>query len=434
LKDIIVRSKTLSGFDAPYVPGWDCHGLPIEHQIEKLHGKNIPADQVRELCRTYAAEQVERQKKDFIRLGVLGDWDNPYLTMNFKAEAEEIRALGKILEQGYLYQGLKPVNWCLDCGSALAEAEVEYEDKTSPAIDVAFEVHENHAEKLAHAFGLTHLRGPAFAVIWTTTPWTLPANEAVSVHPELTYDLIETEKGALILVRELAEAALKRYELAGTVVASVTGDKLDQILLKHPFQARDVAIICGKHVTTEAGTGLVHTAPAHGVDDYNVGRQYRLPVNNPVGNDGKFISTVPALSTGELAGKSVWEANPLVLAELAVRGRLLFEEKIRHSYPHCWRHKTPLIYRATAQWFVGMDKVAHDGSSLRRRALDAIEQTEFVPAWGQARLHGMIAGRPDWCISRQRNWGVPIPFFLHKETGQPHPRTAELVELVAQRV
>ena len=316
LKDIIVRSKTLSGFDAPYVPGWDCHGLPIEHQIEKLHGKNIPADKVRELSRAYAAEQVERQKKDFIRLGVLGEWDNPYLTMNFKAEAEEIRALGRILEQGYLYQGLKPVNWCLDCGSALAEAEVEYEDKTSPAIDVAFEVHENHAEKLAAAFGLTHLRGPAFAVIWTTTPWTLPANEAVSVHPELTYDLIETEKGALILVRELAEACLQRYGLEGTAIASCSGDKLDQILLRHPFQNRDVAIICGTHVTTEAGTGLVHTAPAHGADDFNIGKKYGLPVNNPVGNDGRFLGNTPALSVGELAGKTVWEANPLVLQEL----------------------------------------------------------------------------------------------------------------------
>ncbi|MCB4361251.1 isoleucine--tRNA ligase [Quatrionicoccus australiensis] len=435
LKDIIVRSKTLSGFDAPYVPGWDCHGLPIEHQIEKLHGKAIPADKVRELSRAYAGEQVERQKKDFIRLGVLGDWDNPYLTMNFAAEAGEIRALGKILERGYLYQGLKPVNWCLDCGSALAEAEVEHEDKTSPAIDVAFEVHENHAAKLAAAFGLTHLRSPAFAVIWTTTPWTLPANEAVSVHPELTYDLVETAKGALILVHELAESALKRYELEGTVIASTTGDKLDQILLKHPFQPRDVAIICGKHVTTEAGTGLVHTAPAHGVDDYNVGRQYGLPVNNPVGNDGRFISTVPALSTGELAGKTVWEANPLVLAELAASGRLLHEEKIRHSYPHCWRHKTPIIFRATTQWFIGMDRKQDENApSLRWIAERAVDETQFFPAWGRARLEGMMKTRPDWCVSRQRNWGVPIPFFLHKETGQPHPRTAELVELVAQRV
>ncbi|MBL8404261.1 MAG: isoleucine--tRNA ligase [Dechloromonas sp.] len=435
LKDIIVRSKTLSGFDAPYVPGWDCHGLPIEHQIEKLHGKNIPADKVRELCRSYAAEQVERQKKDFIRLGVLGEWDNPYLTMAFKAEAEEIRALGKILEQGYLYQGLKPVNWCLDCGSALAEAEVEYEDKNSPAIDVAFEVHENHAAKLAAAFGLSHLRGPAFAVIWTTTPWTLPANEAVSVHPELTYDLIETEKGGLILVRELAEAALKRYGLEGTVAGSCTGDKLDQMLLKHPFQSRDVAIICGTHVTTEAGTGLVHTAPAHGVDDYNIGKKYGLPVNNPVGNDGKFISTVPALSTGELAGKTVWEANPLVLAELEAKGRLLKQERIQHSYPHCWRHKTPIIFRATTQWFIGMENRKDESEpTLRWIAERAVDETQFFPAWGRARLEGMMKTRPDWCVSRQRNWGVPIPFFLHKETGQPHPRTAELVELVAQRV
>ncbi len=435
LKDIIVRSKTLAGFDAPYVPGWDCHGLPIEHQIEKLHGKNIPADKVRELSRAYAAEQVERQKKDFIRLGVLGDWGNPYLTMNFAAEAGEIRALGKILEKGYLYQGLKPVNWCLDCGSALAEAEVEYEDKNSPAIDVAFEVHENHADKLAAAFGLTHLRGPAFAVIWTTTPWTLPANEAVSVHPELTYDLVETEKGALILVRELAEAALKRYGLEGACIASCSGDKLDQILLRHPFQPRDVAIICGTHVTTEAGTGLVHTAPAHGVDDYNIGKKYGLPVNNPVGNDGKFISTVPPLSVGELAGKTVWEANPLVLQELESRGRLLKNERIQHSYPHCWRHKTPIIFRATTQWFIGMENKSNENAStLRWIAERAVDETQFFPAWGRARLEAMMKTRPDWCVSRQRNWGVPIPFFLHKETGKPHPRTAELIELVAQRV
>ena len=435
LKDIIVRSRTLSGYDAPYVPGWDCHGLPIEHQIEKLHGKNIPADKVRELCRAYAAEQVERQKKDFIRLGVLGDWGNPYLTMAYQAEADEIRALGRILEQGYLYQGLKPVNWCLDCGSALAEAEVEYEDKNSPAIDVAFEVHENHGDKLAAAFGLTHLRGPAFAVIWTTTPWTLPANEAVSVHPELTYDLIETEKGALVLVRELAEAALQRYGLSGVLVGSCTGAALDQILLKHPFQNRDVAIICGRHVTTEAGTGLVHTAPAHGVDDYNIGKQYGLPVSNPVGNDGRFVSTVPDLSVGALAGKTVWEANPLVLEELAAAGRLLKQEKIQHSYPHCWRHKTPIIFRATTQWFIGMENRKDESEpTLRWIAERAVDETQFFPAWGRARLEAMMKTRPDWCVSRQRNWGVPIPFFLHKETGQPHPRTPELIEQVAQRV
>ena len=435
LKDIIVRSRTLAGFDAPYVPGWDCHGLPIEHQIEKLHGKNIPADQVRSLSRAYAAEQVERQKKDFIRLGILGDWENPYLTMNFKAEADEMRALGRILERGYLYQGLKPVNWCLDCGSALAEAEVEYEDKTSPAIDVAFPVHDNHGEKLAHAFGLTHLRSPAFAVIWTTTPWTLPANEAVSVHPELTYDLIETEKGALILVRELAEACLRRYGLMGQTLASCRGEKLDQILLRHPFQTRDVALICGTHVTVDAGTGLVHTAPAHGADDYAIGKQYGLPVHNPVGNDGRFLASTPALTVGALAGKTVWEANPMVLAELETQGRLLKAEKIVHSYPHCWRHKTPIIFRATTQWFIGMDNRADENApSLRWTAERAVDETRFFPAWGRARLEAMMKTRPDWCVSRQRNWGVPIPFFLHKETGQPHPRTPELIEAVAQRV
>ena len=435
LKDIIVRSRTLAGFDAPYVPGWDCHGLPIEHQIEKLHGKHIAGDKVRELCRAFAGEQVERQKKDFIRLGVLGEWDNPYLTMAFKTEADEIRAVGKILEKGYLYQGLKPVNWCLDCGSALAEAEVEYEDKTSPAIDVAFPVHENHAEKLAKAFGLTHLRGPAFAVIWTTTPWTLPANEAVSVHPEFDYDLIETPKGALILAHELAESCLKRYELEGKVVGSCKGAALDQILLRHPFQARDVAIICGTHVTSEAGTGQVHTAPAHGVDDYVVGKRYGLPVTNPVDNDGKFLGNVPALSVGELAGKTVWEANPLVLQELEAKGLLLKGEKIRHSYPHCWRHKSPIIFRATTQWFIGMEhKLDENAPTLRWVAERAVDETQFFPSWGRARLEGMMKTRPDWCVSRQRNWGVPIPFFLHKETGALHPRTPELIEAVAKRV
>ncbi|MEI7430285.1 MAG: isoleucine--tRNA ligase [Betaproteobacteria bacterium] len=435
LKDIIIRSKTLAGFDAPYVPGWDCHGLPIEHQIEKLHGKNIPGDKVRELCRAFATEQVERQKKDFIRLGVLGEWDNPYLTMAFKTEANEIRALGKILEKGYLYQGLKPVNWCLDCGSALAEAEVEHEDKNSPAIDVAFEVHPNHAEKLAKAFGLTHLRAPAFAVIWTTTPWTLPANEAVSIHPEFDYDLIETAKGCLILVRELAEACLKRYELEGTVIGSSKGGALEHVLLKHPFQERDVTLICGKHVTLEAGTGLVHTAPAHGADDYQVGKLYGLPVNNPVGDDGKFLNSTPALSVSPLAGKTVWEANPLVLQELEAKGRLLKSERITHSYPHCWRHKTPIIFRATTQWFIGMDhKDQADAATLRWIAERAVDETQFFPAWGRARLEAMMKTRPDWCVSRQRNWGVPIPFFLNKETGALHPRTPELIEQVARRV
>ena len=435
LKDIIIRSKTLAGFDAPYVPGWDCHGLPIEHQIEKLHGKQIPGDKVRELSRAYAAEQVERQKKDFIRLGVLGEWDTPYLTMDFKTEANQIRALGKILEKGHLYQGLKPVNWCLDCGSALAEAEVEHEDKNSPAIDVAFEVHANHADKAAKAFGLTHLRSPAFAVIWTTTPWTLPANEAVSAHPELDYDLIETPKGALILAHELAEACLTRYGLEGKLLGSAKGAALEHLLLRHPFQDRDVNVICGTHVTVEAGTGLVHTAPAHGMDDYLVGKVYGLPVNNPVGDDGRFLGNTPALSVSELAGKTVWEANPLVLQELEAKGRLLKSERLQHSYPHCWRHKTPIIFRATTQWFIGMEhKAKEDEATLRWTAERAVDETQFFPSWGRARLEAMMKTRPDWCVSRQRNWGVPIPFFLHKETGALHPRTTEFIEAVAQRV
>ena len=435
LKDIILKAKTLQGFDAPFVPGWDCHGLPIEHQIEKQHGKHLEGNAVRRLCREYAAQQVERQKKDFIRLGVLGDWDNPYLTMNFKAEADEIRALGKIWEKGYLYQGLKPVNWCLDCGSALAEAEVEYEDKTSPAIDVAFPVHPNQTEKLAAAFGLTQPVANAAAVIWTTTPWTLPANEAVSVHPDLAYDLIATDKGALILLHELAATALERYGLQGATLGSCRGAALEHLLLQHPFQARDVLIICGTHVTTEAGTGLVHTAPAHGVDDYNIGRKYGLPVNNPVGDDGRFLAATPALQEGPLAGLSVWEANPKVLTELDARGLLLKAEKIRHSYPHCWRHKTPIIFRATTQWFIGMDaRRAESEPTLRHLAEVAVEKTQFFPAWGRARLEAMMRTRPDWCISRQRNWGVPIPFFLHRETGELHPRTAELIEAVAQQV
>ena len=445
LKDIIVRARTLAGFDAPYVPGWDCHGLPIEHQIEKLHGKHVPGDRVRELCRAFAAEQIERQKQDFIRLGVLGDWDQPYLTMDFKTEADEIRALGRILEMGYLYQGLKPVNWCLDCASALAEAEVEYEDKTSSAIDVVFAVHPNHADKVARAFGLSHLRGPAFAVIWTTTPWTLPANEAVSAHPDFDYELIDTAKGALILVRELAQDCLQRYGLSGLSIGSAKGAALDQVLLRHPFQARDVAIICGRHVTLEAGTGLVHTAPAHGTDDYLIGKAYGLPVNNPVGDDGRFVPGTPALAVGELAGKTVWEANPLVLEELAANGHLLRAEKIRHSYPHCWRHKTPIIFRATTQWFIGMERrpgasdatvtaAGDEPPTLRWCAERAVDETQFFPSWGRARLEAMMRTRPDWCVSRQRNWGVPLPFFLHRETGELHPRTAEFIEAVAQRV
>jgi len=437
LKDIIVKSKTLAGFDAPYVPGWDCHGLPIELHVEKAHGKNIEPAKFRELCRAYAAEQVERQKKDFIRLGVMGDWDHPYLTMDFNTEADIIRALGKIFERGYLYQGRKPVNWCLDCGSALAEAEVEYEDKVSAAIDVGFEVKDLHA--VEKAFGVS-LPGSAkvYAVIWTTTPWTLPANQGVSVHPDFEYDLVRTDKGYLILTADLVGDCLKRYQLAGHndrgdgKAAACFGRALENLPLQHPFYDRIVPIICGEHVTLEAGTGLVHTAPAHGVDDYMVGQKYNLPVDNPVGDDGKFISTTPAVGGTALAGVSVWKANDIVLDALRASGHLLCQEKLKHSYPHCWRHKTPIIFRATPQWFIGMEQ--GDKAKLRDLANKAVDATEFFPSWGRARLEAMIKNRPDWCVSRQRNWGVPMPFFVHRETMQLHPRSAELLEQVAKRV
>ena len=432
LKDIIIRTKTLDGFDAPYVPGWDCHGLPIELQIEKQHGKNIPAAQLRELSHAYAAEQVERQKKDFIRLGVLGDWQRPYLTMAYQNEAAEIRALGKLLDLGYLYRGMKPVNWCLDCGSALAEAEVEYEDKTSDAIDVAFAITDTSA--LAQAFGC-EVNDAAQAVIWTTTPWTLPANQAVCANAELEYGLYRTAKGLLILAVDLAASCLARYELEFSVpLATCHGAQLAGLRLQHPFLERQVPMILGEHVTLEAGTGLVHTAPAHGVDDHRVGLKYQLTIDNPVSDEGKFNNSVPLLT-----GLTVWQANPRVIELLAERGALMKHAKLRHSYPHCWRHKTPIIFRATTQWFMRMDDdptrcCSEQPLPVRSKALAAIGQTRFYPEWGQARLTSMIANRPDWCVSRQRNWGVPIPFFLHKDTGAPHPRSAELLEQVAQRV
>jgi isoleucyl-tRNA synthetase len=428
LKDIIVKSKTLSGFDAPYVPGWDCHGLPIELQVEKQHGKDILPAKFRELCREYASAQIARQKADFIRLGVLGDWDHPYLTMDYRTEADIMRALGEIYKNGYLYQGSKPVHWCVDCGSALAEAEVEYEDKNSPAIDVGFKVLDNAA--LARAFGVDHLNGPASAVIWTTTPWTLPANQAVCVHPEFNYDLIETSRGLLILVHDLAEATLQRYGLdAAKVVASCKGAALEQLRLQHPFYERQVPVICGDHVTTEAGTGLVHTAPAHGLEDYAVGMRYDLPVDNPVDDNGKFFAKTPLFG-----GMSVWDANKAVIGTLETNGNLLASARLNHSYPHCWRHKTPVIFRATHQWFIGMGQHGNEGQTLRGIANAAVEHTQFFPAWGRARLEAMIKNRPDWCVSRQRNWGVPMPLFVHKETGVPHPDTLQLLEQVALRV
>ncbi|MBZ0105333.1 MAG: isoleucine--tRNA ligase [Sulfuricella denitrificans] len=427
LKDIIVRSKTLAGFDAPYVPGWDCHGLPIELQVEKQHGKNIDPAKFRELCREYAAGQIERQKADFIRLGVLGEWDNPYRTMDFKFEADIMRTLGRIQANGYLYQGQKPVHWCVDCGSALAEAEVEYEDKTSPAIDVAFAVKDVAA--LAGTLGMTAPSQPVYAVIWTTTPWTLPANQAVSIHPDFTYDLIQTPRGILILAHDLAESCIQRYGFETVeVIAQVKGATLEHVQLQHPFYERVVPVICGEHVTLDAGTGLVHTAPAHGQDDYVIGSKYKLAVDCPVGDDGKFFERTPLVG-----GQSIWAANKTVLEILNTNGLLLKDEKLQHSYPHCWRHKTPIIFRATHQWFIGME-ASGSHSSLREAALKAVEDTAFFPSWGRARLEAMIRNRPDWCVSRQRNWGVPMPLFVHKESGELHPRTQELLEQVALRV
>jgi isoleucyl-tRNA synthetase len=425
LKDIIVKSKTMSGFDAPYVPGWDCHGLPIELVVEKAHGKNIEPAKFRELCRTYAAEQVERQKKDFIRLGVLGDWDNPYLTMDFKTEADIMRALGDIYKNGYLYQGSKPVHWCVDCGSALAEAEVEYEDKNSPAIDVGFLVSDK--SEIERAFNVSLDLERIYAVIWTTTPWTIPANEAVCLHPDIEYALVKTETEYLILAKELASSCLSRYNKSGSTVGSCLGRDLDGVFLKHPlFIDKSIRFILGQHVSLEAGTGLVHTAPAHGLDDYNVGFVYDLPVINPVGDDGKFYTKIPLVG-----GMSIWDANKVVIEALATNGNLMASARLNHSYPHCWRHKTPVIFRATHQWFIGMYEEDAVGISLREYANKAVDATEFFPAWGRARLEAMIKNRPDWCVSRQRNWGVPMPFFVHKETGEPHPQTAALLEAAA---
>ncbi|WP_145141555.1 isoleucine--tRNA ligase [Pseudomonas duriflava] len=430
IKDIIVRSKTLAGYDAPYIPGWDCHGLPIEHKVEITHGKNLPADKTRELCRAYAAEQIEGQKADFIRLGVLGDWDNPYKTMDFANEAGEIRALAEMVRKGFVFKGLKPVNWCFDCGSALAEAEVEYADKKSPTIDVAFPV--ASADKLASAFGLDSLPKVAYAVIWTTTPWTIPANQALNVHPEFTYALVDVGDKLLVLAEELVESCLQRYGLEGQVIGTTSGAALELVEFKHPFYERCSPVYLADYVELGAGTGIVHSAPAYGEDDFHSCKRYGMSnddILSPVQSNGVYVDSLPYFG-----GQFIWKANPAIVEKLNEVGCLLASETITHSYMHCWRHKTPLIYRATAQWFVGMDKQPVEGPTLRERALTGIDQTQFVPAWGQARLHGMIAGRPDWCISRQRTWGVPIPFFLHRETGELHPRTVELMEEVAQRV
>ncbi|MCW8963226.1 MAG: isoleucine--tRNA ligase [Gammaproteobacteria bacterium] len=430
LKDIIIKSKTMSGFDAPYVPGWDCHGLPIEHNVEKKKGRpgqKIPVHAFRDACREYAGKQVDNQRKDFIRMGVNGDWQNPYLTMNYEFEANIIRSLGKLIENGHLHKGSKPVYWCTDCRSALAEAEVEYQDKTSPAIDVRFSVIDSAAFEAASGASVGDLG--ASMPIWTTTPWTLPANQAVCLHPDLEYVVVKAtiagQQEILVLAEALSQECLQRYGVEDSEeLARVPGHKLEGLQLAHPFYDRNVPVILGDHVTTEAGTGAVHTAPGHGVEDFVVGQKYDLPVDNPVGNDGCFVA-----GTELLEGQFVLKANKQVLEILTERGKLIHDDVMPHSYPHCWRHKIPVIFRATPQWFISMDQ-----KGLRENALKAIENVNWMPDWGQARIRGMIENRPDWCISRQRTWGVPIAIFIHKDTEELHPKSLQLIERVAQKV
>ena len=444
LKDIIVKSRQLSGFDAPYVPGWDCHGLPIEIAVEKVHGKvgnKLDAVQFRQACRDYAREQVDVQRAGFKRLGVIGDWENPYLTLDFRYEADEIRALAKIIGNGHLERGVKPVYWCFDCGSALAEAEIEYADKQSPAVDVAYAARD--AQAVAGLFGADIDANTDVAVpIWTTTPWTLPASLAISVGPELDYVLVEGpardgRRRLLVLAEALAEKALQRYGVeTTTVLGRASGAALEGRLFAHPFYPeRDIPILLGDHVSAEDGTGAVHTAPGHGAEDFAVGKQYGLLDRyalgelNPVDGRGVYLPSTPPAGDVSIAGTHVWKAADLLLPVLQGNGALLAHVPMTHSYPHCWRHKTPVAFRATPQWFIAMDQ-----AGLRATALQQIPQVQWFPAWGEARITGMIAGRPDWTISRQRTWGVPIALFVHRETGEPHPRTVELMEQVAQRV
>jgi isoleucyl-tRNA synthetase len=421
----------LSGYYAPYIPGWDCHGLPIELQVEKKIGKagaKVDAKTFREHCREYALGQIDIQRNSFKRLGILGDWDNPYSTMDFKVEANIIRSLGTVYKNGYLIRGDRPVHWCVLCGSTLADAEVEYIDKTSDAIDVLFTAVDEAA--VLNSFNLAPGKqgsGLVAAVIWTTTPWTLPANEAVALNPKIEYALVQYKGQRLIIASALVndvmtklEATETDYEILGTTV----GQKLERLLLQHPFYDKQVPIIMGDHVSIDAGTGCVHTAPAHGMEDYIVSQQYKLPINNIVDANGCF-----AVSTPLFGGLHVFKANPEVIKVLEQNHRLLLAKKIQHSYAHCLRHKEPLIYRATPQWFISME--AHN---FRDAALEAIKGVSWVPQWGEARLSNMIIARPDWCISRQRTWGTPLALVIHKDTSALHPRTAELIEQVATMV
>jgi isoleucyl-tRNA synthetase len=431
VKDIIVKSKTMSGFDAPYVPGWDCHGLPIELKVEKKVGKagvKVEPSVFRQKCREYAQKQVNGQRESFVRLGVLGEWDDPYLTMNFTTEADIIRSLGKIATNGHLQKGFKPVHWCMDCGSALAEAEVEYHDKNSPAIDVAFEAVDR--EIMLKACGVDNdIAGKVGVAIWTTTPWTLPANLAVALHADLDYVLVNFERSGLqqniIFAQALHETAMQRMGVEHfEVVGRCQGSALENQQLKHPFYDKQSLIILADHVTTDAGTGAVHTAPGHGVDDFVVGQKYGLAVYNPVGSNGVFLPDTPMF-----AGQHVFKANDLIVQTLKETGALLHVDTLNHSYPHCWRHKTPIIFRATPQWFISMSQ-----NGLLDQVLSEVNSVQWIPSWGKERIVSMLQDRPDWCISRQRTWGVPIALFVHKGTTDLHPDTERLIEEVAKRV